>query len=134
MTDVCLICASKTFACTAIQVSDMELGWFLLLQAARDQISKDLCSNKGIASSNKCLTSRNKKLLGAPGRTTRSQNATRNKCVTKCYQLQTSQPLKCSSLLTVMANACHKMHGISCVGCSHTKSTCSLVSTFSQVY
>ena len=38
--------------------------------------NKNLIGAKGIATSNKCLTSSNKKLLGAPGLTTRSKDAT----------------------------------------------------------
>ena len=48
----------------------------------------DATRNKCHASSNKCLTSSNKKLLGAPGRTTRSKDATR--CFSARCQLLTN--------------------------------------------
>ena len=48
-----------------------------LLDMETDQLSsKDATRSKCHASSNRCLTSSNKKLLGAPGLTTRSKDAT----------------------------------------------------------
>ena len=45
-------------------------------QGASLRTEQEASRNKCHASSNKCLTSSNKKLLGAPGRTTRSKDAT----------------------------------------------------------
>ena len=58
----------------ATRSNDAIMGFLALLLGAWT-----LLGTKCIASSNKCLTTSNKKLLGAPGLTTRSMDATRNK-------------------------------------------------------